>query len=134
MSTSAVAAALAVAREQGVRCDQPVVLRDAWHVLVHLQPSPVVARVTSSVPYPQGPDPEDVAREVAVAAFCAEAGCAVVPPLGGPWHECGHVVAFWQYIPPHADPDPAEAGRALREIHDALESYDGELPPFGHPQ
>jgi hypothetical protein len=33
MSESAVAAALAVAQEQGLRCDDAVVLRDAWHVL-----------------------------------------------------------------------------------------------------
>jgi phosphotransferase family enzyme len=134
MSESAVAAAVAVAQQNGVPCDDPVVLRDAWHVLVHLRPSPVVARVTSPVPYPEGPDPEGVAREVAVAAFCVEAGCAVVPPLGGPWDEAGHVVTFWKYVAPHADPDPRETARALRAIHDALEGYDGELPEFGHPQ
>ena len=43
---SAVAAAVAVAAAHGVRCDEPVVLRQAWHVLVHLSPSPVVARVS----------------------------------------------------------------------------------------
>jgi hypothetical protein len=134
MSTSAVAAAVAVARAQVVRCDDAVVLRDAWHVLVHLRPSPVVARVTSSWPYPEGPDPEGVVRELAVAAFCAEAGCAVVPPLGGPWREGDHVVTFWQYIAPHDDPDPQEAARALRGIHDALADYEGTLPEFGHPQ
>jgi hypothetical protein len=133
MSESAVAAALAVAREQGVRCDDPVVLRGAWHVLVHLRPSPVVARVSSSMPFPEGPNPDDIARELAVAAHCAEAGCAVVPPLGGPFHEGGHIVTLWHYVEPYDDADPREAVRSLREIHDALESYDGPLPPFGHP-
>ena len=42
-----------------MRCEQPFVLREAWHVLVHLWPSPVVARVTSGVP---GVDPGDDAR------------------------------------------------------------------------
>jgi hypothetical protein len=138
MSESAVAAALAVAREQGVRCDDPVVLRDAWHVLVHLRPAPVVARVTSSLPYPEGPDPEGVVRELSVAVFCAEAGCAVVPPASEveavPYRRDGHIVTFWRYIEPHDDPDPGAAVRELRLIHDALEAYGGRLPPFAHPR
>jgi hypothetical protein len=138
MAESAVAAALAVAREQGVRCDDPAVLRDAWHVLVHLRPSPVVARVSSAIPFPQGPNPDDIPRELAVAAHCAKAGCAVVPPApeveSVPYSHQVHVVTFWRYIDPHDDPDEAAAVRALREIHDALESYDGALPGFGHPE
>jgi hypothetical protein len=138
MSESAVAAALTVAREQGIRCDDPVVLRDAWHVLVHLRPSPVVARVSSSIPYPEGPDPEGIVRELAIASYCARAGCAVVPPAeeveAVPQYQGGHVLAFWRYVEPYDDPDPRAAGRALREIHEALAGYDGELPAFGHPE
>jgi hypothetical protein len=130
----AVAAAAAVARGQGVRCDDPIVLRDAWHVLVHLRPSPVVACVSSSIPYPVGPDPEGIVRELAIASYCARAGCKVIPPLGGPYDEGGHVLTFWEYVPPHDDPDPRAAGRALRDIHDALADYDGRLPAFGHPE
>src|SRR6476659_7513501 len=107
MSENAVAAALAVARKQGVRCDDPVVLRDAWHVVVHLSPSPFVARVSSPIPYPEGPDPEGVVRDVAIASYCARAGCAVVPPAEGveavPYYEGGHVVTFWRYVGPHDD-------------------------------
>src|SRR5512133_341588 len=138
MSESAVAAALAVAREQGMRCDDPLILREAWHVLVHLRPAPVVARVTSSVPYPEGPDPEGVVRELSVAAFCAQAGCAVVPPASEveavPYRRDGHIVTFWRYIEPYDDPDPGAAVQELRRLHDALEEYAGALPPFGHPQ
>src|SRR5436190_6043100 len=138
MSESAVAAALTVAREQGLRCDDPVVLRDAWHVLVHLRPSPVVARVSSAIPFPAGPNPDDVARELAVAAHCARAGCSVVPPADevatAPYRHDGHVVTFWRYIEPHDEPDERAAVRALRQIHDALETYDGALPSFGHPE
>ena len=137
MSKSAVATATAVAREQGVRCDDPVVLRDAWHVLVHLRPSPVVARVSSSIAFPEGPNPDDVARELAVAAHCARAGCSVVPPADDiapvPYRRDGRVVTFWRYIEPYDEPDEHAAMRALREIHDALETYHGPLPAFGHP-
>jgi Phosphotransferase enzyme family len=137
MSESAIAAAQAVAREQGMRCDDPVVLRDAWHVLVHLRPSPVVARVSSSLPFPEGPNPDDVARELAVAEHCARAGCAVIPPADEvaavPYHHDGRTVTFWRYVDPYDEPDEREAVRALREIHDALETYEGALPAFGHP-
>ena len=51
---SAVEAAVAVAADHGLRSDQPVVLSESWHVLVHLRPYPVVARVTSGAP---GVDP-----------------------------------------------------------------------------
>ena len=123
---------------QGLRCDDPVVLRNAWHVLVHLRPSPVVARVSSALPYPEGPDPQGVVRELTVASFCARAGCAVVPPAAEveavPYREGDHVVSFWQYIEPHVEPDPNAAVRALRTIHDALQNYDSLLPRFGHPE
>src|SRR5919202_3249063 len=104
MSESALAAAVAVARAQGLRCDRAVVLRAAWHVLVHLRPSPVVARVSSSIPYPEGPDPEDVVRELAVASHAARGGAPVVPPSDivdpGPHERDGRIVTFWQYIAP----------------------------------
>jgi hypothetical protein len=138
MSETAVAAALAVARREGLRCDDPVVLRDAWHVLVHLRPAPVVARVSSPIPYPVGPDPDGIVRELAIASHCAGSGCAVVPPAeeieAVPYYEGGHVLTFWRYVEPHDDPDPHTAGRALHGIHEALADYDGALPSFGHPE
>lgn len=138
MSRSAVAAALAVARAQGLQCDDPDVLRDAWHVLVHLRPLPIVARVSSPIPYPVGPDPEGIVRELAIASYLARAGCAVVPPAPEveemPYYEGGHVLTFWEYVEPYDDPDPRSAGRALRAIHEALMDYGGELPAFGHPE
>ena len=60
MSESAVQAAVAVAGEHGLVSDDPIVLRDAWHVLVHLRPLPLVARVSSGLPYPDGPPEDDV--------------------------------------------------------------------------
>src|SRR5881394_3232231 len=58
------AVGVAVAEAHGVRCEKPIVLREAWHVLVHLWPSPIVARVTSGAP---GVDPDGVKRELSVA-------------------------------------------------------------------
>ena len=80
MSETAVEAAVEVAAEHGLRRDDPLVLRDAWHVLVHLRPLPLVARVSSGRPYPQGPPEDAVIRELSVASHAARAGAAVVPP------------------------------------------------------
>jgi hypothetical protein len=131
---SSAAAAVAVATAHGLNCKQPVVLREAWHVLVHLAPSPVVARASSSLPYPQGPDPEAVVREFHVARHAAAAGAPVIPPTEdpdrGPHHHEGHVVTFWRYVEPRGQVDADSAGRELRLIHDALADYDGPTLPI----
>ena len=136
-SQSAIAAALAVASAQGLRCEEPVVLRDAWHVLVHLRPLSLVARISSGIPFPQGPKPDDVVRELEVAGHAARASAPVIPPAdevdAGPHHRDGHIVTFWRYIRPQGEVDPRAAGRGLRLIHDALLDYDGALPSAGHP-
>jgi hypothetical protein len=137
MSESAIAAALAVARAQGLRCEEAVVVRAAWHVLVRLQPLLIVARVSSSLPFPEGPDPDGLVRELAVAAHLSAAGAPVVPPAAElepvPYRHGGHIVTFWRYVEPHEPPDPRQAGRGLRAIHEALADFDGPLPPTGHP-
>jgi hypothetical protein len=129
---SAVDAAVAVADAYGLRCDQPVVLSEAWHVLVHLRPLPVVARVTSGA---AGVDPGDVERELAVASHAARAGAPVVQPSDllprGPHRRDGHTLVFWRYLERTGALDPAAAGRGLRLIHDSLVDYDGELPRSG---
>jgi hypothetical protein len=132
MSESAVKAAVAVAAEHGLRSDDPLVLRDAWHVLVHLRPLPLVARVSCGLPYPEGPPEDDVIRELAVGSHAARAGAAVVPPSDlldpGPHRRGGHVVAFWRYAGPPREVEPVAAGEALRAIHEALADYEDELP------
>jgi hypothetical protein len=132
MSEGAVRAAVAVAAEHGLHSDDPVVLRDAWHVLVHLRPLPLVARVSSGRPYPEGPPEDDVIRELAVASHAARAGAPVVPPSDlldpGPHRHGGHVVAFWQYVEARREVEPVAAGLGLRAIHEALADYAGELP------
>jgi len=129
---SVVEAAVEVASAHGLVCDDPVVLRNAWHVLVHLRPLPVVARVTSGAP---GVDPQDVVRELDVARHLARAGAPVVEPSDvldpGPHEHRGHVLVFWRYLSSEGELDAAAAGRGLRAIHDALADYEGELPAAG---
>jgi hypothetical protein len=129
---SAVDAAVAVADAHGLRCDKPLVLCEAWHVLVHLWPSPVVARVTSGAACV---DPADVERELTVASHAARAGAPVVQPSDllppGPHRRDGYTLVFWGYLARTGELDPAAAGRGLRRIHDSLVDYDGELPRGG---
>jgi hypothetical protein len=129
---SAVEAAVAIADAYGVHCEKPVVLGEAWHVLVHLWPSPVVARVTSGGP---GVDPADVERELTVAWHAARAGAPVVqssdllPP--GPHRHDGYTLVFWDYLVQAGKLDATAAGRGLHTIHESLADYDGDLPSAG---
>jgi hypothetical protein len=129
---SAVDAAVAVADAHGVHCEKPVVLGEAWHVVVHLWPFPIVTRVTSGAP---GVDPAYVERELAVARHAVRAGAPIVQPSDllppGPHHHDGHTLVFWQYLVRAGNLDATAAGRGLRAIHDSLADYDGELPRAG---
>jgi hypothetical protein len=129
---SAVEAAVAVAEAYGVRCEKPIVLREAWHVLVHLWPAPVVARVTSGAP---GVNPDDVEQELRVAEHAARAGAPVVQPSEllppGPHHHGGHTLVFWRYLERDGALDAPAAGRGLRTLHESLADYEGELPRAG---
>ena len=129
---SAVEAAVAVADAYGVHCEKPVVLGEAWHVLVHLWPSPVVARVTSGAP---GVDPADVERELTVAWHAAQAGAPVVQPSDllppGPHCHDGYTLVFWHYLVQAGKLNATAAGRGLHTIHESLADYAGDLPPAG---
>jgi hypothetical protein len=135
-SPDAVAAALAVAREEGLHGLRPVVLRDAWHVLVHLQPLPIVARISTEPASPEI-EPEQVRRELAVAGHASAAGAPVVPPADeidpGPHERDGRAVTFWRFVESSGRLDARAAGRGLRAIHEALADYAGPLPAEGHP-
>ncbi len=133
LSRRALSAALAVAAREGLRCDDPQILRDASNLLVLLKPAPVVARVTTVTSLFR-PGDAWLAREVAMASHLAAAGAPVVPPSAeldpGPHHHDGLVLSFWTYVD-EADRelDAREAGRRLRVCHDALVGFDGaDLP------
>jgi Phosphotransferase enzyme family len=134
-SSSAVAAAVAVAADLGHRGVEPVVLREAWHVLVHLRPLPVVARVSG----PPGPevDTGQVRRELAIAGHAASGGAPVIPPADvldpGPHERDGHILTFFRFVEPRGEVEPPAAGRGLRVIHEVLADFDEQLPDAGHP-
>jgi hypothetical protein len=129
------AAAIAVARREGLRFDDPVVLRDRGNLLVHLRPAPVVARV-ATVTGTRRPGDAWLLREVSVAGYLAGRGMPVVAPSAeidpGPHTHDGISLSFWQFAREVDAPLGArEAGRALRACHEALVDYEGELEPLG---
>ncbi|MEJ2885149.1 phosphotransferase family protein [Actinomycetospora aeridis] len=138
LTARAVAAATAVAGEHGVRCDDPVVLADGYSTVVHLRPSPVVARVPTLYAVLR-PGTAWRAREVEVVRHLQSVGAAVVPLSGelppGPHVQDGLTVTFWAYVPPQPDVTVTERdlAPALVELHAALATFPGELPVLAGP-
>ena len=137
MTGEAVAAAVAVAREFGMSCTDPVVLHDGSNVLVRLRPAPVVARVASLTAEVRPGVEAWLARDIAVASHLAARGVPAVPPCAdppaGPHHRDGRVVAFFSYVPHDPDlvPEPGEVARLLAALHSALADFTGDLPVAG---
>src|SRR5215470_7312213 len=69
MWRAGLAAAVALAREQGLPADDPRVLSGRGNLLVHLAPAPVVARVATLTAWTRRDPFVWLAREVAVAGY-----------------------------------------------------------------
>jgi hypothetical protein len=130
----AVTAAVTVAREHGLRVDEPVVLNDRFSVQVHLAPAPVVAGISTWTATIR-PDIVDwLARKVAVTEHLESVGAPVVgnsrelPP--GPHERDGLTMTFTEWAPPDPDrtPDAADCVAMLPDLYAALDTYPGELP------
>ena len=80
--------------------EEPVVLRDLTNVLVHLAPSPVVARVPMTFTRTRGR--EWVEKELELAALLARCGRFRSPPRRrvppGPHERDGFLVTLWEYV------------------------------------
>jgi hypothetical protein len=130
----AVSGAVAVATALGLRVTDAVLVGSGSNVIVHLRPSPVVARVMSGTVVLH-PDPHAwLTRELEVGAFLGERLPSVVAPTQeidpGPHVSEGRWLSFWEYVEVREAPlEAAVIGRALRALHDALAEYRGPLPP-----
>lgn len=139
----AVETATHVGRELGLEVGEPRVLHDAFSVIVHLAPSPVVARLP--VVLPPGLDEETQAarqaRELDVAGWLDAEGHPVVRPSPAvprrPVSRDGFSITLWEHVEIDAarQPDFVADTRFAAELHAALASYPGELPflsPVAH--
>jgi len=134
LSRRAVAAALAVSRNLGLCCgDEPEVIADGSNVLVHLVPSPVVARVATTTALVRKPPEQWLTRDLDLAGYLAALDFPAVPPSrelpAGPHHHDGFALTFWQYIEHDRNyvANAHEVGPFLRDLHAALRDYQGPL-------
>jgi hypothetical protein len=102
LSAAAARAAVSVAARLGVVCAAPVVLADGANVVIHLSPSPVVAKVAASTPAVRADVAAWLQRELDLAAYLAGAGLPVLAPsceVPATVHQGdGHVMSFWTYL------------------------------------
>jgi len=131
---AAVRAAVKVAASLGVSSFEPVVLADGANAVVHLRPSPVVAKVAASATAVRLETDTWLQRELNVVLFLAAAGAPVMTPSPEmpaiTYHGDGHVMSFWRYRRSAGGDGPQEAtiGSMLRDLHATLRSYPGTLP------
>jgi Ser/Thr protein kinase RdoA (MazF antagonist) len=126
-------AAVRLAREQGLAVERPRVLWDEQNLIVHLAPSPVVARVATRIAWSR-PDPVAwLAREVTVARHAAAHAGPVVAPTDlvdpGPHITDGYALSLWTYVTHSgATPTEREVGTALARLHMSLTDFPTVLP------
>lgn len=136
-SRHGVEAAVNLARENGLRVEEPIVLNDLFSLMVHLKPAPVVARVATCMPKLLTLIEAWLEREISVTAFLSGRGAPVVPPSPelppGPHEYDGFPISFWQYVEPDPDKTPtaSDCSAMIADLHAALKSYPGELPRIG---
>lgn len=129
----AVAAAVATAWELGVTVRDPRVLSARGNVLIHLRPSPVVARVATLTAFTRADPAAWLGREVAVAETGTAAGGPVVAPAPGldpgPHRRDGLALTLWEHRSLDGrSPAPREVGECLAALHEAAAGHVGELP------
>lgn len=134
LSASAVHAAQEIARRRGIAVEQAQVLHDANNVVVHLAPSPIVAKICRASAGDHGW--RKLATELDIARHLVHSGAPVVGPSQelppGPHVRDGYAMTFWRYHDhdPSAPATTRAAGEALAQVHDALRNYPQTFPSF----
>src|SRR5580693_6538702 len=120
-SDAAARAAVSAAAGFGIGCTDPVILADGANVIVHLSPSPVVAKVAASTTAVRADAAAWLQRELDIALFLTRAGALVLAPScevpATVHHGDGHVMSFWTYLKTSGTglPDEATIGSMLRD-------------------
>jgi hypothetical protein len=130
-----VATATAAGRELGLPVEAARVLHDAFSVIVHLAPSPVVIRMPVALPPGLALSAQVArqARELAAVAWLDETGVPVVRPSPlvprRPVQRDGATMTLWEYVElDPAEPDWAAQAALVPNLHATLRDYPGELP------
>ena len=135
-SAEAARAAVAAAAALGVTGVEPSILADGSNVIVHLAPSPLVAKVSGSNNAVRPEIDVWLGRELDLARFLTAAGAPVMTPSAEVpaqvHHAEGHAMSFWTYLKPSDawPPDEATIGSLLRDLHAVLRGYHAPLAPL----
>ena len=132
----AASAALEAGRDAGLDAEEATVLPDVFSVVVHLEPTPVVARIPVVLPPGYTPQLQHARqqRELDVVAWLDSHGVPVVPPSPlvprTPVRRDGFPITFWELADVAPDHEPY-SGVAIAEsarLHAGLAGYPGRLP------
>ncbi|SER18210.1 Phosphotransferase enzyme family protein [Lentzea xinjiangensis] len=134
-TAAATNAAVAAGRDLGLEITEGRVLYELFSVVVHLVPSPVVARVPTVLPHTT--TPESLARrqrqELDVAQWLHDQGTPVIPPSTlvprEPVQRDGFSITFWPFTDEDksSEPDYLRNSELTADLHRALQDYPGEL-------
>lgn len=121
-----------VAEAHGLIFEQAIVLQNLSNVIIHLAPTSVVAKVSTTTGTVRVGDAW-FAREVAIARYLTAVGAPIIPVSAaiepGPHQHLGLVLSFWGFVQILDEPfDPYQAGHALQVCHTALQHFQGALP------
>ncbi|HEV7648907.1 MAG TPA: aminoglycoside phosphotransferase family protein [Actinophytocola sp.] len=133
---AAVAAAVTLAADLGLREVEPRLLRDSSNVLLHLRPYPLVARVATLTALRPGVH-RWLASDIELATYLHGRDLPVVRPAtdppAGPHDVGGITIALWRYVEhdPSALVGPASLVSMLAELHAAARDFPGTLAADG---
>jgi hypothetical protein len=130
----AIEASSAVARSLGIDCSCPTILKDSNNTIVHLAPSPVVAKVATTMIRPNGLTL--LQSELSIGLYLASRNAPIARPASsvapGPHGHGEMVLTLWDFRDhnPERSVEPAQLAMALKGFHEAFAGYPGELPEF----
>lgn len=135
-SQRAATAALEAGRALGLEAESATILHDVFSVVVHLEPTPVVARIPVVLPPAYAPQLQQARqqRELDVAAWLDAQGVPVVPPSPLvprlPVRHAGFPMTFWELADIAADHEPYSGVAIAKsaELHAGLAGYRAPLP------
>ncbi|MGC9539712.1 phosphotransferase [Streptomyces sp. UG1] len=134
-TAAAAEAAVAAGRHLGLTVTDAKVLYELFSVVVHLAPSPVVARIPTVVPTYADLDSltHRQRAELDVTQWLADQGVPVIPPSplvpAEPVRRDGFSMTFWQFVEEDRDrgTDYAANSAITADLHAALRTYPGRL-------
>lgn len=138
-TASAVSAAVGAGRELGLTVTDPRVLHDLFSVVVHLAPSPVVARLPTVLPDTTPLDSVTARQraELDVTQWLSDQGTPVLAPSPlvpcEPVQRDGFSITFWEYVEERRDgePDYVANAESVPSLHAAMRDYPGRLEFLG---